>query len=158
MPAADEYDVDESPQLDELAEPVEDLPIDRAESAADRRAAALDELWSAGEVAEPQPPIRIRTPGILRAASPRQEATAAAPPVSADPPLTHEYRDISGRRTVVVRGRPETESVSPATEMVKRSARALGHTSGASRPERLAAWAVGLGFLLILVAIATASA
>ena len=137
-------------------------PEERAAVVADRRAAALDELWSAGAVNDataPQPVIRIRPPSILRAPAaapvPRRPSASVAP---AERPLTREYRDVGGRRTVVVRGQPATETVSPATEIVQRSARALGRSTGAARPERLAAWAVGLGFLLILVAIATASA
>jgi hypothetical protein len=62
----------------------------------------------------------------------------------------------SGRRTVVIRGRgDERQAVLPATSQRRRPTRRPSDRV-AHRPDRVAMWAVGLGLLLILVALLSA--
>jgi hypothetical protein len=62
-------------------------------------------------------------------------------------------RPAEGRRTVVIRGR----GAEPAglARRDRRPARTVGERLG-PRPDRVAAWSVALGVLLILIAILTA--
>ena len=62
----------------------------------------------------------------------------------------------NGRRTVVIRGRgDERQSALPATNERRRPARRPSERVG-HRPDRVAMYAVGLGLLLILVALLSA--
>jgi hypothetical protein len=62
----------------------------------------------------------------------------------------------NGRRTVVIRGQvAERPSALPATNQRRRPARRPSERVG-HRPDRVAMYAVGLGFLLILVALLSA--
>lgn len=76
-----------------------------------------------------------------------------------EPALEHEYLDAAGRRTVVVRGQPIGVEAAGAAALIRREPVALDRAQrGIAHPERLAAWAVGLGFLLVLIAVSTANA
>jgi hypothetical protein len=82
---------------------------------------------------------------------PRFEPTVDESPVPdlvADPIAE---RPPEGRRTVVIRGRGAEPNWTPRV----RPPRTVGERIG-PRPDRLAAWAVALGMLLILIAILTA--
>jgi hypothetical protein len=72
------------------------------------------------------------------------------PPIDLTSDPTAE-RPPEGRRTVVIRGRGAEPSWTPRA----RPPRTVGERIG-PRPDRLAAWAVALGMLLILIAILTA--
>lgn len=76
-------------------------------------------------------------------------------PIEPAPPAPQPAEDMSpppeGRRTVVIRGR----GAEPAWTPRSRPPRTVGERIG-PRPDRLAAWAVALGMLLILIAILTA--
>lgn len=58
------------------------------------------------------------------------------------------YRSDGGRRTVVITGHPV-----PARRRVPRAQAQIQ-----ARPDRVALWAVGLGLLLVFMAVATANA
>jgi hypothetical protein len=73
-------------------------------------------------------------------------------------PLDLPERAANGRRTVVVRGRgaerdnPEYASTAQRHRPARRPSERVGH-----RPDRVALWAFGLGLLLILVAVLSAT-
>lgn len=85
----------------------------------------------------------------------REDAEAAAAPEQTRrvEHLTpdHEIRD--GRKTVTITGHPEALAM-PAR---RRPARTVEERIG-SRPDRVAAWAFGMGIGLILIAVSTADA
>jgi hypothetical protein len=96
-----------------------------------------------------------RPPGARPSAPP----AAAVPPEPAQEPR-HEPI-VGGRRTVLITGRPGTQRTGtpwalPSTER-RRPPRTMDERVGA-RPDRVAAWAFGLGLLLILIAVSTADA
>jgi hypothetical protein len=65
------------------------------------------------------------------------------------PPYQREFAAAGeGRRTVVITGHPV-----PARRRVPRAQKRIQ-----ARPDRIALWAVGLGLLLVFMAIATANA
>jgi hypothetical protein len=75
-----------------------------------------------------------------------------------DDPYAIEPPQIAanGRRTVVIRGRvAERQAALPTTNQRRRPARRPSERVG-HRPDRVAMYAVGLGFLLILVALLSA--
>jgi hypothetical protein len=76
-------------------------------------------------------------------------ATVAEPEPTAAP----EAVPAATRRTVVIRGRG-AEAALPAARRERRPPRTVGERLG-PRPDRVAAWAVALGVLLILIAILT---
>lgn len=83
--------------------------------------------------------------------------SAVRPHVTAD----HTEPPVGGRRTVLITGRPGTQRTGtpwarPHTER-RRPPRTIDERLGA-RPDRVAAWAFGLGLLLILIAVTTADA
>jgi hypothetical protein len=88
------------------------------------------------------------------------EARSALEPheLDADDPYALEppERAANGRRTVVIRGRvAERQTPLPATNDRRRPARRPSERV-AHRPDRVAMYAVGLGLLLILVALLSA--
>jgi hypothetical protein len=83
--------------------------------------------------------------------APTVDLLAAIPaPVPGDTPRV----DVAGRRTVVITGRPGPLGQIPIR---RRPPRTATERIGA-RPDRIVAWAVALGILLILIAVATANA
>jgi hypothetical protein len=80
------------------------------------------------------------------------EAEPAEAPVTEEPPAT-------GRRTVLITGHPGAHPAPRAetTSARRRPPRTVEERLGA-RPDRVAAWACGLGVTLILAAVATADA
>ena len=85
----------------------------------------------------------------------------SAPSYAADAPVAADAAqaavgEIGGRRTVTITGRPEAlpRGASPARRRPPRTVEErIGH-----RPDRLAGWAVGLGMMLLLIAVGTADA
>jgi hypothetical protein len=61
----------------------------------------------------------------------------------------------SGRRTVVVTGNPDRRAHRPLDAGPRRPSPTVDQRLGA-RPDRIAAWAFGLGLLLILIAVLSA--
>jgi hypothetical protein len=109
---------------------------------AERVAAVADEppRWRVEPRVEPVAAIE---PSVEHA--PDELAEAPIPPIDAAAPLPE------GRRTVVIRGRGAEAAWTPRS----RPPRTVGERIG-PRPDRLAAWAVALGMLLILIAVLTA--
>jgi hypothetical protein len=63
----------------------------------------------------------------------------------------------AGRRTVTITGRPGEHVMTSPRPDRRRPPRTFEDRFGA-RPDRIASWACGLGFLLILIAVSTADA
>ena len=63
--------------------------------------------------------------------------------------------DVSGRRTVVIKGRGAERNLWESRTAPRRSSR-LPHHRTTFRPDRVAMWAVFLGLLLVLVAAISA--
>jgi hypothetical protein len=114
----------------------------RFEAAADERrfAPAADERRFERRVEEPRP-----------AAPAEEETVPPLPRIEDVPPAVEADRAPAGRRTVVIRGRGAERAWTPRY----RPPRTVGERIG-PRPDRLAAWAVALGLLLILIAVLTA--
>ncbi len=98
--------------------------------------------------AERPEPSRLR--GSTRHPPPRPAALAPAPGPGVDA-LRMEPAPV-GRRTVTVTGRPGEAALALRP---RRPGRTIDERL-AARPERIAAWAFGMGVLLILIAIVTA--
>jgi hypothetical protein len=118
-------------------------------SLAARRAAEREE--AAAPVLERRPsgpaaPVR-RAPAPVQPAPVADFALELAEPATPD----HELRD--GRRTVTITGHPGALATTPR----RRPARTVEERIG-SRPDRVAAWAFGMGIGLILIAVSTADA
>jgi hypothetical protein len=73
----------------------------------------------------------------------KDNARRASEPYVAPRPRTDLRLVDPNRRTVIITGRPDPEPR-------RRPSRA--RTQTAARPDRVAAWAVGLGFFLVLMA------
>ena len=101
-----------------------------AEAALDETDRGRTEAW---DVLADEPPVA--------AADPDPDADAVQPPGS--------------RRTVVVTGRPGHLGVPRPDLERRRPPRTVAERLGGS-PDRVVGWAVGLGFILILIAILTA--
>ena len=99
---------------------------------------------SAHDHIEPAPPAHPEP----RVAAPQPEPQVAAP---GPEPVEDRYMEPvpAGRRTVTITGRPE------GIATPRRPPRTLDERI-AHRPERIASWTCGLGFLSILLAIVTA--
>jgi hypothetical protein len=112
-------------------------PVRRDPHGRDRRV----ELTSAVEVEELQP---------AAASEPAETVAAREEPASAVParPITG---GVEGRRTIVI-GHSDS-----AVARRPRPSRTVGERMS-HRPDRIAAWAVALGLLLIIIAFATAGA
>jgi len=81
-----------------------------------------------------------------------------APSPRRDPHADHFERAANGRRTVVVTGRPsDPVALLAAVTDRRRPSPTMADRIG-GRPDRIAAWACGLGLTLILVAVTTADA
>ena len=87
----------------------------------------------------------------MREATARTRTAPRAPEPAARPRPRPELRvvDPAARRTVVITGRPDPEPR-------RRPSRARANT--VARPDRVAAWAVGLGLFMAFMAGATAKA
>ena len=81
--------------------------------------------------------------------APSYVADMPVEPVEAERAVT----EATGRRTVAITGRPE--KLPPARPHRRRPPKTVEERIGA-QPDRMAAWAVGLGMLLIVLAILTA--
>jgi hypothetical protein len=130
---------DAAPVVDEPDQPADEAFASREEALRARR--AHDALWGGDE------PF----------ADPAAEVVADAP-VEDDPVPAEEARTadavrggVEGRRTVKIGGRPG-EHYRPSER--RRPPRTVHERLG-PRPDRIAAWACALGFLLILIAILT---
>lgn len=133
--------VDEAPPR-ETAE--EQSRRERLEDALERFEPRVDEaLERLDDSAEPEPVEEPPAPAI-------EPIDPVAPPASL-PVADDVARPPEGRRTVVIRGR----GAEPAWTPRRRPPRTVGERLG-PRPDRVAAWAVALGMLLILIAILTA--
>jgi hypothetical protein len=138
---APRLDVAESvrPRL-HVVPPLADVPAIEVQTA---EFDVLAEMETTGvELAEPE------------AAFPEPEATFPEPEAAWE-----EERAPNGRRTVLITGRPGAHPA-PRHEAVatrRRPPRTVEERLGA-RPDRVAAWACGLGVTLILAAVATADA
>lgn len=120
-------------------------PSDRGQPTPEDRARAAEDYERFTVAREPvaaavrEPVSDLPAPAALEPAPPREESDTVAHPGE-------------GRRTVVIRGRGAEPAGLAHRE---RRPRTAGERLG-PRPERLAAWAVALGVLLILIAILTA--
>jgi hypothetical protein len=137
----------------------EDLPSEIAAITADRDLGDDDEL---DDVARPAA-AAARTEGgatgadagAARGATGADDAATAAPGAADDPPRQPGEQD--GRRTVRIAGRPEGALGARFHEgSPRRRPRRSASDRHYARPDRLAAWAVALGVLLILIALLTA--
>jgi hypothetical protein len=142
---------------DPLAADAEDVFPDPARRA-DEEFASREEALRAHGVA-PEEASRARGGGALPEDAPRARGVAPERGAAERASRAEEFASraddapvggVEGRRTVKIGGRPGEY------ERRSRPARTVNERIGA-RPDRLAAWAVGLGLLLILIAIATAS-
>jgi hypothetical protein len=126
----------------------------------EQAAAAAEPVAPRPEAPRPEAPrrepARREAPAGLVApadARPEPPAEPSAPP---EAPARAEIdtldRPGAGRRTVVIRGRGAEPATTPRRA---RPPRTVGERLG-PRPDRVAAWAVALGVLLILIAILTA--
>jgi hypothetical protein len=120
-----------------------DRPTDELEAATPAPASAVDAAWMA-ELAENAMPAPARRPEAAPESAVEDDAHAAIDTVA---------RPADGRRTVVIRG----HGAEPAglARRDRRPPRTVGERLG-PRPDRVAAWSVALGVLLILIAILTA--
>lgn len=137
---------------------------DRSEPASHRGAADPGEPTSHRGAADPREPASHRgaadpgEPASHRSSEPGPDhGHAVRPHVTAD----HTEPPVGGRRTVLITGRPGTQRTGtpwarPSAER-RRPPRTIDERLGA-RPDRVAAWAFGLGLLLILIAVTTADA
>ena len=112
-----------------------------------------------GRIAEAEPQVEVKVDG-RDAATTHDDADVVAhmlAPVATMPaPLDLPERAANGRRTVVIRGQVADRNRPYATTAqrhrpARRPSERVGH-----RPDRVAMWALGLGRLLILVAILSA--
>jgi hypothetical protein len=109
----------------------------------------VDAAWMA-ELAERSMPAPARRPEP----EPEPGAEAAEPGEAPHAEIGVVERPAEGRRTVVIRGHG-AEPAASASRSDRRPPRTVGERLG-PRPDRVAAWAVALGMLLILIAILTA--
>jgi hypothetical protein len=99
------------------------------------------------EVRAEAAPAAAATDGLTPAAS---APPAPEPGATPAPPTSHG--GIEGRRTIVI-GRTDAAAATRRSRPPRTAGERLGH-----RPDRIAAWAVALGLLLIVIAFATAGA
>jgi hypothetical protein len=97
----------------------------------------------------PIAPRRVSGPVALAPAPVVEEVVEPAPV----PESTPDFEVRNGRKTVTITGRPGALAVAPR----RRPARTVEERIG-SRPDRVAAWAFGMGIGLILLAVSTADA
>ncbi|HEX4689987.1 MAG TPA: hypothetical protein VH276_04810 [Solirubrobacteraceae bacterium] len=125
-------------------------PTDELELAPRPEAASgVDAAWMA-ELVERSMPAPARRPEP----APEPEADAVDPDEAPHAEIDVVERPAEGRRTVVIRGRG-ADPAPGASRRDRRPPRTVGERLG-PRPDRVAAWAVALGVLLILIAILTA--
>jgi hypothetical protein len=129
-----------------------DRPTDELEVAAPAPASVVDAAWMA-ELAERAMPAPARRPEPAAAPAGEREPAAVDHDAAPRAELDAVERPGEGRRTVVIRGRGAEPALPVRRE--RRPPRTVGERLG-PRPDRVAAWAVALGVLLILIAILTA--
>jgi hypothetical protein len=102
----------------------------------------------------PQPPRRAAAPRPAVAARPAAAAgrSAVAARPAGSPPTGG---GVPGRRTVTIRGRGAERNL-PWPEQSRRRPPRRAYERAGFRPDRVAMWAVLLGMLLVLVALASA--
>jgi hypothetical protein len=122
-------------------------PTDELEVAPRPASASVDAAWMA-ELAESAMPAPARRPEP----APESAADAVEPDEAPHAEIDVVERPAEGRRTVVIRGRGAEPEIAPRRD--RRPPRTVGERLG-PRPDRVAAWAVALGVLLILIAILT---
>jgi len=119
-----------------------------AEEGLDTPVRSVDD-WTAGD--EPDFTVRQRRRRITHAAP----AAPAAPVEPAAAPALLPAADApSERRTVPITGRPEALRPAPRLREVEQRRRPSRGPAerAASRPDRIAMWAVAMGFVLIVIA------
>jgi len=135
--------------------------VNAGASASSTGAATFDGAAPGRDGAAPGPDRAIATPvpEVTESARAAADAVVRAAAESADEIHFESVAARSaGRRTVVVTGRPEGEPpVRPLRTERRRPPRTVAEHVG-GRPDRIAAWAFGLGLTLILVAVTTADA
>lgn len=115
-------------------------------SLAARRAAERE------ETATPAPPAPVQPRRVSGPAAPAPAVVHDHEPPVMQAPLTPDHEIRNGRKTVTITGHPGL----PDTAR-RRPARTVEERIG-SRPDRVAAWAFGMGIGLILIAVSTADA
>ena len=106
--------------------------------------------------ARPRRPSGSASPGAPAASEPAPGAQAPnAPAASAPAPAPGDApARLTGPRTVVIRGRG-AEPHTPPLDISRRRAPRRAYERTGFRPDRVAMWAVLLGMLLVLVAVAS---
>jgi hypothetical protein len=128
----------------------------------ERAARASAERRATGNSRRPPRPVLVASDGEMTRAAVRgaggaaprdQSPTGARGPAQRSAALAVSGNGVPGRRTVVIRGQ-----VADRYEPRRRSQRSGGATARYYRPgpDRAAKWAVLLGFLLVIVALASA--
>jgi hypothetical protein len=129
---------DAAPVVDEPDQPADEAFASREEALRARR--AHDALWG-GDEPFADPAAEVVADALVEDQVPAEEARTA-----------YTVRGgVEGRRTVKIGGRPG-EHYRPSER--RRPPRTVHERLG-PRPDRIAAWACALGFLLILIAILT---
>lgn len=114
----------------------------------------------------PSPSTAVRSePPVMSAIEAREPVDGVAEPQAADPeiaPLSAARTEVSGqadaapvRRTIKIQGRGAERNLPFPDSSQRRPPRRAYERSG-FRPDRLAMWAVMLGFVLVLIAILSA--
>ena len=129
----------------------------------DRTSSTLESHPSApDQTAEPiAPPDWLGSTTDSKSASGVDSRGSSRPDAAADPPTAPAPRPVASspaaptRRTVVIRGRG-AEDYLPWADASRRRPPRRPYERAGFRPDRLAMWAVLLGFLLVVVAIVSA--
>jgi hypothetical protein len=129
---------DAAPVVDEPDQPADEAFASREEALRARR--AHDALWG-GDEPFADPAAEVVADALVEDQIPAEEARTA----------DAVRGGVEGRRTVKIGGRPG-EHYRPSER--RRPPRTVHERLG-PRPDRIAAWACALGFLLILIAILT---
>jgi hypothetical protein len=129
---------DAAPVVDEPDQPADEAFASREEALRARR--AHDALWG-GDEPFADPAAEVVAEALVEDQIPAEEARTA----------DAVRGGVEGRRTVKIGGRPG-EHYRPSER--RRPPRTVHERLG-PRPDRIAAWACALGFLLILIAILT---
>ena len=94
--------------------------------------------------------VRAAAPVAARVTAPRATGQATAPRAATPPAVGERSYAESGRRTVTITGRGTERNMPMPRPALRR------HERPGFRPDRAALWAVILGLVLILVAVASA--
>jgi hypothetical protein len=136
-------------------------PVDAADAVGSDDTAAAPELLVPSPDAAPEPELFVPSPAAVaeaRRRAPRLDELDDVDfaPVPRDRDRTRDPQGL--RRTVTITGRPVSPAATPGLVEVqsRRPARRAVERIG-PRPDRVAMWAVAMGLLLCVVAMATAS-